>query len=158
MIQQCLHCFCMVRSHVIHNEDGIAAQIRQQVILKVRLERLGSRSSWKSSVMQCSVHLNWWQDGRIFWLGKRYRINRSATAKRIGISSGHICITTAFVQKYKITYFESRYTVWPTFPFFDYIGDGPARWHEEISSYDDIPAFEENARQYRCLPEDSMFL
>ena len=46
-----------------------------------------------------------------FYLGKRYRINCSASAERIGIPSGHICIAAAFVQKHKITYFESGYTV-----------------------------------------------
>ena len=37
--------FCMVQSHVIHNEDGIAAQMWRQVIFKIRLEHFGSRSS-----------------------------------------------------------------------------------------------------------------
>ena len=112
----------------------------------------------KSSMVQRSVHLNGWQDGCVFYLGKRYRINCSASAERIGISSGHIRIAAAFVQKHKITYFESRYTVWLTFPFFCCIGDAPVRWREEISSYDDIPVSEENAKRYQCLPEDSMFL
>lgn len=68
-IQQCLHYFCRVRSHVIHNEDGIAAQMRHQVILKVRLEHFGSRSSWKSkysaafrpfeSMIRWSYFLTW---------------------------------------------------------------------------------------------------
>lgn len=71
----------------------------------------------KVSTVQRSVHLNRWQDGRIFWLGRRNRINCSATAERISISSDHICIISAFVQKHKITYFEFRYTVWPVLPF-----------------------------------------
>ena len=41
---------------------------------------------------------------------------------------------------------------------FCYIEDAPVRWREEISSYDDIPATEENAKRYRCLPEDLMLL
>ena len=112
----------------------------------------------KVSTVQRSVHLNRWQDGRIFWLGRRNRINCSATAERISISSDHICIISAFVQKHKITYFEFRYTVWPVLPFFCYIEDAPVRWCEEISSYDDISATEENAKRYRCLPEDLMLL
>ena len=40
--ETCFTAFCMVRSHVIHNEDGIAAQMWHQVILKISLEHFGS--------------------------------------------------------------------------------------------------------------------
>lgn len=53
----------------------------------------------KSSMVQRSVYLNGWLDGCVFYLGKRYRINCSASTERIGISSGHIRIAAAFVQK-----------------------------------------------------------
>ncbi len=157
-IQQCLHCFCRVRSHVIHNEDGIAAQMRHQVILKVRLEHFGSRSSWKSkysaafrpfeSMIRWSYFLT--------WKAEQNQLLRYRRADK------HIVWSCLYYIRFRPK--TQDYLLWiqiyglTSSSVFCYIEDAPVRWCEEISSYDDIPATEENVKRYRCLPEDLMLL
>ena len=44
-VQQISHCLCMVRLHIIHYENRISVQMRQQISFQIPLKPLHSRSA-----------------------------------------------------------------------------------------------------------------
>ena len=44
-VQQIFYCLCMVRFHIVHHEDRIAIQMRQQISFQIPLKPLYSRST-----------------------------------------------------------------------------------------------------------------
>lgn len=90
------------------------------------------------------------QNGRVLGLGKWSRINRSASAKRIGLPPCHIGIAAAFIQKHQVICLESRHKTVPVFLICATSGTLLFTGVKKLLLAVIILLVEENARQYQC--------
>ena len=131
--------FDVVGTEVIHDDNVVFPECRNQIVLQIIYELLSRSPSAVGGVNRSPFQAYGRQDRRAFRSVQRHASDNAFSALRSSVSAGHIRVDSAFIQKVQMLDVKCLYQSFPLAALFLHIGDAPVRRRAWISSCGGIP-------------------